>query len=267
MVFRGSAATWFGAKSDTGSVIAIAGTSQAALFGRRDGVQVAENTAVTGQDLALSPIAKVQVSGTYTLPAGYQPLGLQGGSTLFQHRMLRSLPATGVFSFDALAIPDSNVAVYLAAHLPGPGQSLAVTEAWAVRPIAPVAGLQLVAPVPPAVTSPEADASVTSKTIFSWTAGQPGLYELRVENDATATYLSVWTTGTQLTLEDTLATGFEVQPGQSYSWRVRTYSPLTDLDAATELDASTGRPVLFAVLNRLADGGSAGETLRTFIAE
>jgi hypothetical protein len=132
---------------------------------------------------------------------------------------------------------------YLVPDLPDASVTLAVSQGFfapyavAWREVAAgQAGLALALPSPVRLDAPQADATITSETRFSWSSPSGGartfLWHLELVDDTIYQGIFVATARTEIDLPR-FGNALELPPRSSSVWSVETHGDLADVDAMT----------------------------------
>ena len=199
-------------------------------YGFRENVSLADGSAVSGQDIALTPVTPATLAGTYSPPTGYSAqqrvVGLRfagGGLMLLQFDPF----PTEAFSYSTPNILGATLVLVSTAYTNtyrGTAYSVLFNTNLAVD----ATGV--------ATTSPPA-AELISATSFSWTA-VPGAVHLVVVASGASQYSAApsyvfLTAGTSVAIPDLRSVGLNVPASTDYSWVVYGVGPYADVEAAS----------------------------------
>ncbi|WP_375771479.1 hypothetical protein NR798_11420 [Archangium gephyra] len=235
--------TWPDAESMTGTLHAMelgtdpsTGQQTYGAYGRREGVTLTQGSALSGQDIALSPIGTASITGRVTDIPGQTlqktsvtlEIANERGMSLFSYS-----PATSDFQ---LAVPDLAGATFkVQASLSGRGD-LEYTQVWKTGVRAGTTDLVLTAPAPTRLLSPASKAQVDDLSAgFSWEGPPRALYQFdllaSVGGEPHYQVIQVITTETHVTVPDLSPLGLTAsRRGASYSWMVSAYGPVESVE-------------------------------------
>jgi hypothetical protein len=234
--------SWSGPTTTTGTLHAL--QSQALIYGQpitysgygfKENVSLANGSAVTGHDIALTAVTPATFAGTYTPPAGYtvetEMVAMKFGSGGLMLIGLDS-SASEAFSYSTPNIPGATLVLASTATKGDYAYSLVFSAGLAVD----ATGVAVASPAAAeglAVSTSE----VTTGTQFSWTA-VPGAVHLVVIGSTSGYYRPVpnyvfLTSGTSATIPDLTLFGLSLPASTDYTWVVYGVGPYADVEAAS----------------------------------
>jgi len=254
-------AAWAGPATTTGALYAIqihngpGGPIDYPGYGTRDNVTLQDNGTLSGQDIALSPVATGNLSGTVTAATGYswsrQSLQLLVAPTVALPLFSAPPSSASAFNYATPAIEATQVLLGVSTTGPSGTEYVATQMAFPSS----VSSVSFNLPAAPALGLPEDGATgITPSTPFSWTAFPSGVHLFQVYSGAHVFILV--TAASTATLSAFVPVGPE--SAASYTWDVIGYAPVSGVDALT---ASGGLyPFLFS---NVTEGQSASRTFTT----
>jgi hypothetical protein len=209
-------------------------------YGTRTGVVVSDGGDVTGQDVQMTPVAAMTISGTVTVPNGYL---ISSRNLLAGFGPAPTAPPVWNVLSDSRTTSGFR---YVAPNLPGAGLTLRVTarptarfapSATAARTVtdANASVLSITVPPAPELVAPEDSAAgVTVGATLAWHGMSGAVYLVTIleEGRSNPTRFNIMTADTTAVIPDLSALGFPLGAATSYGWAVYGIGPFASLDDA-----------------------------------
>ncbi|WP_434391160.1 carboxypeptidase-like regulatory domain-containing protein [Melittangium boletus] len=243
---------WDGPDTVTGTLYAYQrpyDASAPSLFGQRDHVQLRQGDSLLHQDVTLHPVENGALTGSVTLPPGFQRLRDVVSLELTPSVLLPlfdkdvSKPVSAHFSHPVPLLPQATFALRARAYEPDT-LAMSIGVRRGLRAGAPDTHIVLQEPV--TLLLPQDSATgVGPGTEFTWTAASEAVYVLLLEwsdDEGRPFFLSVFTNEPHDTLPDLSGLGLVFPRDTSIHWRVRTCSPFSSVDDLLRGMATDGQP-------------------------
>jgi hypothetical protein len=202
-------------------------------FGIVGGLTLTSGGTWNNVNIPLSPVSSSSVSGSVSVPTGFQlsNIGMmlmvgQGGLLL----MVDQAPGSSTsFSYIAPNVPGAFLTLSSTARKPGYFSQVVLRNV-------PVTATNLAfdfSDVPDYVQPPEGAAGIRDSSTFSWSAASRAVYVIKFQSVASPSlYGTIYTTATQGTLPLVPSEGISLSPGASYTWFVTSVGPFNSVDEA-----------------------------------
>jgi hypothetical protein len=238
---------WRGSSTTTGTIHALQSRfdettrlpAEYTGYGTRSGVVLSPGANLTEQDVHMTPVADLTISGTVTVPNSYRivshtllagfgpaPTAAPVWTVLSDHRR------TSEFEYVAPNLPGA--ALTLRTFTRAEGGAPQVTVARSVTS-ANAAGLSIVVPPGPELAAPADGATgLTAGATLAWRKVPDAVYIVSILEEGTSirTRYNVITADTAVVVPDLEALGLPLGAGMSYSWLVSAIGPFASLDDA-----------------------------------
>jgi hypothetical protein len=229
---------WFGPTTTTGTLHALQWQFDAnglpvtyKGYGTKTGIALSNGGTFGSQNVAMSPIAPLNVSGSVVPPAGYTVtsksavvlLGTAGGITI-----VTDPTATTTFTYNTPTIAGATLRLQGAATK-SPYQSAAFKIGVPLNGT----GQTITIPASPEYSLPVAAATgVTTNTDFAWTAFAGGVHLVLFTGGAGQPSYQVVTAATTAKIPNLTSVGLPLPAAAGYSWRIIGISPFASIDQA-----------------------------------
>jgi hypothetical protein len=242
--------TWSGPATATGTLHALQFEELSEYvpitysgYGFRENVSLADGTAVTGQDIAMTAIAPATLAGTYSPPPGYSTeqrvVGLRFASGGLMLMLIEFDPsATETFSYNTPSIPGATLVLVNTAYTNNVNMAYPSTTYTGGAAYSVVFNIGLAVDATGIATTSPPAADLTSAMPFSWTAVPGAVHLVVVASRASQFSSSVpsyvfLTAGTSVSIPDLSSVGLNLPTSTDYGWVVYGVGPYADVEAAS----------------------------------
>ena len=228
-------------------------------YGSKDAVTLADGGSFPGQNVALTSVPTVTLTGNVTVPTGYMLMGKVVGIVWGRFggiSVVSDLASTGAFTY---ATPDiSGATVLFRAIASSP---LGNSTVWTVGLAPDASGVNVTIPAAPALSLPvDAATNVDTITAFSWTAFAQGVHLVFFDGPAGEPDYYVLSQSTSSTIPNLNAIGLGLPSSTAYQWSVLGVGPFASVDES----AGPGGFYPTQTENPARDGSLAASTSRSF---
>jgi len=256
---------WGGPTTTTGTVHALQWQESAGLpvtykgYGTKESVALADGGTFLAQNVTMSPIPTVSMSGNVTVPTGYTLssksvavlLGLAGSITV-----LSDFTSSLSFTYQTPNIPGKLLQLQVRA-----ASSLGTSLAWKVGLAPDASSVSIALPASPSQSLPvDGATNVDTTTTFSWTPLPGGVHMVYFNTGGTDPDYYVLTAGTSASIPNLNAIGLALPSSKAYTWNLLGFAPFATLDDA----AGPGGFIPPQGVNQTADGAITTSSARNF---
>jgi len=228
-------------------------------YGSKDAVTLADGGSFPGQNVTLTSVPTVTLTGNVTVSSGYMLMGKVvaivwgrfGGISV-----VSDLASTGAFTYATPDISGTTV-LFRAIATSAMGNS----TIWRVGLAPDASGVNVTIPAAPSLSLPvNAATNVDTLTVFSWTAFAQGVHLAFFDGPAGEPDYYVLTQSASSTIPNLNAIGLGLPSSTAYQWSVSGIAPLVSVDEA----AGPGGFYPIQTENPSRDGSLAVSTSRSF---
>ncbi len=258
--------SWSGPTTTTGNIHALQWLFDATNFlptdykgyGQKLNVALSDGGAFASQNVTMSGVSEAAISGSVTLPAGYNlaskrmSVGFADGSLI---EVLSDFGASANFTYTTPNVTGATIQMRIATVNAAGTRVVTTKPGLAVN----ATGVSITLPAGSDLSlPPNAATNVNNSTTFSYTPFSGGVHFVVFDGPGANPDYVVVTAAASTTIPNLSSVGLGLPPSKVYSWNVQGAAPFASVDAAA------GPGGWLAVFLGTAEGSRTASTNRSF---